>query len=61
MSKKISQKIVGYKAATEEQGQASAAKEPASNIIQMHEKVSPPEEQAGSTQTHQAPPTNTTR
>jgi len=49
MSKKISQKIVGYKVATEEQVQEAAAKETASNIIQMHEKVSRPEELAGST------------
>ncbi len=49
MSKKISQKIVGYKVATEEQVQEAAAKETESNIIQMHEKVSRPEELAGST------------
>ena len=49
MSKKISQKIVGYKVATEEQAQEVSAKEPESNIIQMHEKVSRPEALAGST------------
>ncbi|MGB2118940.1 MAG: NrdJb [Porticoccaceae bacterium] len=49
MSKKISQKIVGYKVATEEQAQEAVAKETESNIIQMHEKVSRPEELAGST------------
>ena len=49
MSKKISQKIVGYKVATEEQTKEVVAKEPESNIIQMHEKVSRPEELAGST------------
>jgi len=49
MSNKISQKIVGYKVATEEQVKEAAAKETESNIIQMHEKVSRPEELAGST------------
>jgi hypothetical protein len=49
MKKKIAQKIVGYKVATEEQVQEAAAQEAESNIIQMHEKVSRPEELAGST------------
>ena len=49
MNKKISQKIVSYKVSTEEQTQAATAKEAESNIIQMHEKVSRPEELAGST------------
>ena len=49
MNKKISQKIVSYKVSTEEQTQETAAKEVESNIIQMHEKVSRPEELAGST------------
>ena len=49
MNKKISQKIVSYKVSTEEQMQETAAKEVESNIIQMHEKVSRPEELAGST------------
>ena len=49
MNKKISQKIVSYKVSTEEQKQETAAKEVDSNIIQMHEKVSRPEELAGST------------
>ncbi len=49
MNKKISQKIVSYKVSTEEQMQETAAKELESNIIQMHEKVSRPEELAGST------------
>ncbi|MDG2117134.1 MAG: NrdJb [Porticoccaceae bacterium] len=49
MKKKIAQKIVGYKVATEEQIQEAAAQEAESNIIQMHEKVSRPEELAGST------------
>ncbi|MAE04072.1 MAG: NrdJb [Porticoccaceae bacterium] len=41
--------MVGYKVATEEQVQEAAAQEAESNIIQMHEKVSRPEELAGST------------
>ena len=49
MNKKISQKIVSYKVSTEEQRQETVAKEVDSNIIQMHEKVSRPEELAGST------------
>ena len=49
MNKKISQKIVSYKVSTEEQMQETSAKEVESNIIQMHEKVSRPEELAGST------------
>ena len=49
MKKKIAQKIVGYKVATEEQVQEAAVQEAESNIIQMHEKVSRPEELAGST------------
>jgi|TARA_B110000977_G_scaffold28278_2_gene36172 hypothetical protein len=49
MNKKISQKIVGYKVATEDQVKDAVAKEAESNIIQMHEKVSRPEELAGST------------
>ena len=42
MSKKISQKIVGYKVATEEQARKQRQRAKA-NIIQMHEKVSRPE------------------
>ena len=49
MNKKISQKIVSYKVSTEEQRQETVAKEVDSNIIQMNEKVSRPEELAGST------------
>ena len=49
MNKKITQKIVSYKVSTEEQKRETAAKELDSNIIQMHEKVSRPEELAGST------------
>ena len=49
MNKKISQKIVSYKVSTEEQKQETVDKEVDSNIIQMHEKVSRPEELAGST------------
>ena len=48
MTNKISKKIVGYKVASEEIP-AEAAAPAESNIIQMHEKVSRPEELAGST------------
>ena len=51
MTKKISQKIVGYKVGTE--GKAPETEvtktDAGSNIIQMHEKVSRPEALAGST------------
>jgi hypothetical protein len=49
MTNKISQKIVGYKVASEETAATEAAAPTESNIIQMHEKVSRPEELAGST------------
>ena len=49
MSKKIESKIVSYKVSTEEQTKEAEAKTAESNIIQMHEKVSRPEELAGST------------
>jgi len=49
MTKKIEQKIVGYKVSTEEQTKEAKTKIAASNIIQMHEKVSRPEALAGST------------
>ncbi|MGB1159495.1 MAG: NrdJb [Porticoccaceae bacterium] len=49
MTNKISKKIVGYKVASEETAATEAAAPTESNIIQMHEKVSRPEELAGST------------
>lgn len=49
MTNKISKKIVGYKVASEETAAAEVAAPTESNIIQMHEKVSRPEELAGST------------
>jgi len=49
MTKKIGQKIVGYKVATEDDVKPAVSKAPESNIIQMHEKVSRPEALAGST------------
>ncbi|MCS5587995.1 MAG: NrdJb [Porticoccaceae bacterium] len=49
MTKKIDQKIVGYKVASEEQTSEATAAEAESNIVQMHEKVSRPEALAGST------------
>ena len=50
MSKKIEQKIVGYKVVSDEPvTQEVASAEQESNIIQMHEKVSRPETLAGST------------
>ena len=50
MSKKIEQKIVGYKVVSEEPAAAEVpAVEQENNIIQMHEKVSRPESLAGST------------
>jgi hypothetical protein len=50
MSKKINQKIVGYKVVNDEPAvEEVSAAEQESNIIQMHEKVSRPESLAGST------------
>ena len=50
MSKKIDQKIVGYKVVSDEPAaQEITPAEQESNIIQMHEKVSRPESLAGST------------
>ena len=48
MTKKIDQKIVGYKVA-EEKKEAPVVAAPEAEIIQMHEKVSRPEELEGST------------
>ena len=48
MNKKIERKIVGYKVVTEEP-KVVVPTEPEDNIVQMHEKVSRPEELAGST------------
>ena len=50
MTKKINQKIVGYKVVTEDQTpETKDAQALENNIIQMHEKVSRPESLAGST------------
>ena len=50
MSKKITQKIVGYKVVNDEPAAEEVSPvEQESNIIQMHEKVSRPESLAGST------------
>ena len=49
MSKKIDQKIVGYKVLTKESVPEEKPSIPESNIIQMHEKVSRPEALPGST------------
>ena len=49
MSKKIDQKIVGYKVLTKEAAPEEKPSIPESNIIQMHEKVSRPEALPGST------------
>ena len=50
MSKKITQKIVGYKVVSDEpEKEKKKPVDEESNIIQMHEKVSRPETLAGST------------
>jgi len=49
MTKKINQKIVGYKVVSEDQTPEVDAQQADNNIIQMHEKVSRPEALAGST------------